>query len=310
MSNRVKKRTKIPRSFNAPSTAAVLLVCRFNAVIQNALLCCPAIRRTYLLLLCSSQINMKPYLSYFQAMVVAATLSSCLHDSPNAAEAPALGREKPIPASTVSEPMPLPRTGAGDFESLIADYESKERGIWQKPELVISILGDLSDKTVADIGAGTGYFTCRMVPKAKRVIGIDIDQRFIRFLDSVNVRLPKQYRERFESRLAKLDDPLLKPGEADAVVVVNTYGYIGNRIQYLKTLSKGMSDGARLLIIDFKKNNLPIGPPEQYKVALNQVEKELITAGFVIEKIDKDALDYQYIVVAVKPLKNKTEGSE
>ena len=64
------------------------------------------------------------------------------------------------------------------------------------------------------------------------------------------------------------------------------------------------------LIIDFKKNNLPIGPPEQYKVALNQVEKELITAGFVIEKIDKDALDYQYIVVAVKPLKNKTEGSE
>ena len=206
--------------------------------------------------------------------------------------------------------MPLPRTGAGTFESLIADYESKERGIWQKPELVISILGDLSDKTVADIGAGTGYFTFRMVPKAKRVIGIDIDQRFIRFLDSVNVRLPKQYRERFESRLAKLDDPLLKPGEADAVVVVNTYGYIGNRIQYLKTLSKGMSDGARLLIIDFKKNNLPIGPPEQYKVALNQVEKELITAGFVIEKIDKDALDYQYIVVAVKPLKNKTEGSE
>jgi SAM-dependent methyltransferase len=247
-------------------------------------------------------------LPYFQIIIVMAVLAACSHESPSNTDTPSMTREKPTPASAVSEPGPLPKTGAGNFESLIADYESKERGIWQKPELVISILGDLSDKTVADIGAGTGYFTFRMVPKAKKVIGIDIDLRFIRFLDSVKVRLPLQYRERFESRLAKPDDPLLQPGEADAVVVVNTYAYIENRIQYLKTLSKGMAPGARLLIIDFKKNNLPIGPPEEYKVSLTQVEKELITAGFGIEKIDKDALDYQYIVLAVKPIKTKTEG--
>lgn len=244
---------------------------------------------------------MNRYSPFFQiVLLLSAFLSACRHESQPAADAPVLLREKPAPASTVSEPMPLPKTGAGNFESLVADYESKERGIWQKPELVISMLGDLGDKTVADIGAGTGYFTFRLVPKAKKVIGIDIDQRFIRFLDSVNVRLPAQYRERFESRLAKPNDPLLKAGEADAVVMVNTYGYIQNRIQYLKTLSKGMSPGAKLLIIDFKKNNLPIGPPEEYKVALGQAEKELITSGFAIEKIDKDALDYQYIILAVK----------
>jgi len=253
---------------------------------------------------------MKQYLLYAGVTIATTFFFACRHDAPNSGDSPALSREKPAPVSTVSEPMPLPKAGAGNFESLIADYESKERGIWQKPELVISMLGDLSDKTVADIGAGTGYFTFRLLPKAKKVIGIDIDQRFIRFLDSVHVRLPKQYRERFESRLAKFDDHLLKPGEADAIVVVNTYGYISNRIQYLKTLSVGMSPGARLLIIDFKKNNLPIGPPDEFKVALSQVEKELITAGFVIEKIDKDALDYQYIVLAVKPLKPKTAGSE
>jgi SAM-dependent methyltransferase len=252
---------------------------------------------------------MKRYIPFFQVIIVMAALAACGHESPTPADSPAMTREKSAPASRVSEPSSLPKTGAGNFESLIADYESKERGIWQKPELVISILGDLSDKTVADIGAGTGYFTFRLVPKAKKVIGIDIDLRFIRFLDSVKVRLPVQYRDRFESRLAKPDDPLLKPGEADAVVVVNTYGYIENRVQYLKTLSKGMAPGARLLIIDFKKNNLPIGPPDEYKVALNQVEKELLTAGFSIETIDKDALDYQYIVLAVKPLKTKTEGS-
>lgn len=252
---------------------------------------------------------MKRYLSFSQAVVWAAFFCACRHESPNVTDAPSLAREKPAPATSVSEPVPLPKTGAGNFESLVADYESKERGIWQKPELVISMLGDLSDKTVADIGAGTGYFTFRLVPKAKKVIGIDIDRRFINFLDSVNVRLPATYRKRFESRLAKPDDPLLKAGEADAVVVVNTYGYIQNRVQYLKTLSKGMSPGAKLLIIDFKKNNLPIGPPDEFKVALAQVEKELISAGFAIEKIDSETLDYQYIILAVKPSKTKTESN-
>jgi SAM-dependent methyltransferase len=211
-------------------------------------------------------------------------------------------REKPA-ASTISEPLQLPKTGAGNFESLVADFEDKDRGIWQKPELVISFLGDLKDKTVADIGAGTGYFTFRLVPKAKRVIAIDIDPRFINFLDSVKVRLPEVYRDRFESRLAKFDDPLLKPGEADKVVIVNTYAYIENRAQYLKVLYQGIALGGQLLIIDFKKNNLPVGPPDEYKVSLAQVEHELTTAGFKISKVDKDVLDYQYIILATKPVK-------
>lgn len=204
-------------------------------------------------------------------------------------------------ATTVSEPLLLPKTGAGNFESLVADYEDKDRGIWQKPELVISFLGDLQNETVADIGAGTGYFTFRLVPKAKKVIGIDIDPRFINFLDSVKVRLPAMYRDRFESRLAKFDDPMLKAEEADNVVIVNTYAYIENRVQYLKTLYKGVTPGGQLLIIDFKKNNLPVGPPDEYKVSLAQVEHELSLAGFKVSKVDKDVLDYQYIILAVKP---------
>ena len=201
-----------------------------------------------------------------------------------------------------SEPLQMPHTGEGNFESLVADYESKDRGIWQKPDMVISLLGDLENKTVADIGAGTGYFTFRLVPKAKKVIGIDIDRRFIDFLDSVKVRLPEKYRTRFETRLARPQDPLLRPAEVDAVMIVNTYAYIDDRVRYLRTLLKGLVPGGQLLIIDFKKNNLPIGPPEEYKIALSQVERELVTAGFRIHKIDKDALDYQYIILAEKPV--------
>lgn len=224
----------------------------------------------------------------------------CQNQPKSVSEDPSLIREKPIPATTVSEPVTLPSTGEGNFESLVADFESKDRGIWQKPELVISYLGDLKDKTVADIGAGTGYFTFRLVPKAKKVIGIDIDPRFINFLDSVKVRLPEVYQNRFESRLAKYDDPLLQPEEADKVVIVNTYAYIENRVQYLRTLHKGMAPEGELLIIDFKKNNLPIGPPDEFKVSSTQVEQELKAAGFVVSKVDKEVLDYQYIILAEK----------
>lgn len=243
-----------------------------------------------------AQLNL-PLLAAFALAVM-----GCGDKSAPPPDGPVLAREQPAPTS-MPDPAPLPKTGEGNFESLVADYESKDRVIWQKPDLVLSVLGDLDGKIVADIGAGTGFFTFRMVPKAKKVIGIDIDPRFINFMDSVKVRLPEKYRARFETRLAKPNDPLLQPNEANAVIIMNTYGYIENRAAYLKRVSQGIAPGGQLLIIDFKKNNLPVGPSDEFKVSLNQVEKELADAGFEISKIDKDALDYQYIVLAQKPKK-------
>lgn len=236
----------------------------------------------------------------FRIFMLMLFFSACRESNPPSEGSAVLLQEPSPNAQKVSENLPVPATGEGNFEQLVADFERQDRGIWQKPELVISMLGDLEGKTVADIGASTGYFSFRLVPKAKRVIGIEIDQRFINFMDSVKVRLPEKYQSRFETRLATENDPLLKAAEADAVIIVNTYTYIDDRINYLRTLSKGMSPGAELLIIDFKKNKLPIGPPEKYKVAQRQVEAELREAGFSIEKTDTEALDYQYMILARK----------
>ena len=239
----------------------------------------------------------RPEILLFSVLVLVG-ISACRNDNPPT-DIPTMTREKPAPSAAAAD-RPAPRSGAGNFEALVADYESKDRVIWQKPGMVIAMLGDLKGKTIADIGAGTGYFTFRMVPLAEKVIGVDIDPRFIAFMDSIKVRLPVQYRDRFESRLAKPDNPMLAPAEADAVVIVNTYGYIENRIQYLQTLAKGLKPGGNLLIIDFKKNNLPLGPPDEYKVALGQVEGELAASGFEVSKVDEESLDYQYIILAKK----------
>jgi SAM-dependent methyltransferase len=236
---------------------------------------------------------------YLFALLCVGSLFSCGEKQQTTSEQPSMIRTQ-TGNNKVFEPDLSNIPNEGNFTGMVADYESKDRVIWQKPELVISILGDLEGKTVADIGAGTGFFTFRLVPKAKKVIGIDIDQRFITFLDSIKVRLPIEYRSRFESRLAKPENPMLKNEEVNVVVVVNTYGYIENRVAYLKLLKQGMTKGGRLLIIDFKKNNVPVGPSDEFKVSLQQVEKELLSAGFVIGKIDKESLDYQYIMLATK----------
>lgn len=188
-------------------------------------------------------------------------------------------------------------TDTGFFES----YESTDRGIWQKPGLILETLGDLSDKVVADIGAGTGYLTLQIVPKARKVIAIDIDPRFISYLDSVRVQdLDSIYHARLEPRLARPEDPNLQPQEADVVTIVNTYMYIADRIDYLKNLQQGMTEDGRLLIIDFKKKKTTIGPPSEIRIPLYQVEQELKKAGFSYVQTNDTALDYQYIVMAAK----------
>jgi SAM-dependent methyltransferase len=235
------------------------------------------------------------YLLLFSVFV----FCQCLGEERNPDQAsPGMLREQPATATTVSDTWSPGHSSNGNFEALVSDFESKQRAIWQKPDLAISMLGDLKGKTVADIGAGTGYFTFRLVPKADKVIGIDIDQRFISFMDSVKVRLPKSYQDRFESRLGKPDNPGLKPREANAIMIVNTYGYLENRVKYLQVLSEGLADNNTLLIIDFKKNNLPVGPSTEFKVSTEDVKKELTQAGFTIDKVDTQSLDYQYIVLA------------
>ena len=186
---------------------------------------------------------------------------------------------------------------AGFFEN----YESTNRGIWQKPDLILDLLGDLSDKTVADIGAGTGFLTRRMIPKARKVIAIDIEENFIEYLDSIRTNvLAAQYRDRLETRLAQPDNPQLQPGEADVVIILNTFMYIENRVEYLRILKEGMADRGRLLIVDFKKKNTPVGPPSEIRTPLYRVESELKEAGFKNIQTNDTALDYQYIVLGMK----------
>lgn len=186
----------------------------------------------------------------------------------------------------------------GEFSDLLSDYENQDREYWQKPNEVIRSLGDLSNKVVADIGAGTGYFTFRILPKAKKVIAIDIDDRMTKFVEELKEDLDTEFADKLDVRLATTTDPKLDFKEADIIFLSNTYAYIGNRTNYFRQLATKFNDGGKLVVVDFKKKIVPVHPDQDDRVPLYQVEQELISAGYTITKSDDRSLPYQYILEA------------
>ncbi len=189
---------------------------------------------------------------------------------------------------------------ASDFDLLVKRFEDPNRGSWQNPDLVIDKLGNLSGKVIADIGAGTGYFTFRLAPLAEKVISIDIDQRSLQFIEDKKAELSVEQSEKIETRLTLQDDPLLTSGEADIVLIVNTYHFIEGRVAYLKKVREGLSQDGLLVLVDFKSAEVPVVAPEELMVAMGDAASELESAGFSNIVIDATSLEYQYIITAQK----------
>jgi len=84
------------------------------------------------------------------------------------------------------------------------------------------------------------------------------------------------------------------------MLIVNTYHYFTNRNEYLKKLYKAIKKKGVVLIVDYKKVDLPVGPPQDFLLSFSQVIDEMKTAGFDIVLLDSTTLDYQYILKATK----------
>lgn len=183
------------------------------------------------------------------------------------------------------------------LEELAADFDSPERAAWQKPDEVIALMGDLGGKTVMDIGSGTGYFSFRLVAAGARVISADVDERF---LGIIRDRMAREglTSEQIELRHVPYDSSTLLPGEADIVLIVDTYHHIGNRTEYFAEVRAGLKPGGKLMVVDFFKRDDPVGPPVAMKMAEDTIVAELREAGYTSFTVNRDLLPYQYIIEA------------
>jgi 2-polyprenyl-3-methyl-5-hydroxy-6-metoxy-1,4-benzoquinol methylase len=184
-----------------------------------------------------------------------------------------------------------------DFDALTQRFESARRDAYQQPGKVLSYIGDVSGETIMDIGSGTGYFSFRLVDAGARVIAADVDDRFQNYIrikrDSLGIPESK-----LSLRKIPYDNPMLEKGEADRVIIVNTYHHIENRPDYFSKVKAGLKAGGSLIVIDYFKKQIPVGPPSGMKLPLETVVQELEEAGFTDIETNDSLLEYQYIVIA------------
>jgi cyclopropane fatty-acyl-phospholipid synthase-like methyltransferase len=162
-------------------------------------------------------------------------------------------------------------------EEWARQFDDPKRDAWQKPDVVLDALKLEPAAKVADIGAGTGYFSARIakrVPDGK-VYAADVEPAMVRYLAE------RAHRERLSGLVpvqASGESPNL-PEPVDLVLIVDTYHHMQNRVAYFAKLRESLRSNARIAIIDFKPD-APDGPAPRFRNPPEKVISELAAAGY------------------------------
>jgi len=205
---------------------------------------------------------------------------------------PFLAAQNPTKPLTMEEMHRLHQ----DSKAYIASLEDPRRDEYQKPHDVIMALGLKEGEVVADIGAGSGYFSLRFahhVGDKGRVYAVDINPDMIVYM---NRRIRDMQLKNIVTVLAAPDDPLLMDASIDRFFICDTWHHIENKTQYLALMKKMLKPGGQVIMIDFQKKDLPLGPPFEIKIAREDLVRQMETNGFKLAK-EHTFLPYQYFLV-------------
>ena len=183
-----------------------------------------------------------------------------------------------------------------DSASYIAALEDPARDAWQKPHEVITALGLQPGETIADIGAGSGYFALRFahhVGPSGRVFAVDVSRDMLTYLER---RAAEAELENVQTVLAPPDDPQLPAGSVDRVFVCDVWHHIEAQEGYLARLRKALRPSGEVVMVDFHKRDLPVGPPSSMKIAREDLITQLEANGFRLVR-EHTFLPYQYFLV-------------
>ncbi|MFM2129186.1 MAG: hypothetical protein RL477_732, partial [Pseudomonadota bacterium] len=164
-----------------------------------------------------------------------------------------------------------------DPERWARSFDDPARDAWQKPDEVIAALSLRPTDTVADIGAGTGYFAVRIaraVPQGE-VLAVDVAPRMVAYLAD---RARKTGIANLRAVQGGPSSPDL-PVAADVVLLVDTYHHIDGRIAYFRALHAMLKPGARVAIVDFRPESLR-GAPKHFRLSAEKIAAEMAQAGY------------------------------
>lgn len=211
-------------------------------------------------------------------------------------------------AQIANTPTPTPynkadkieRETSEPFKGDLSRYEREKRAENLQIERIMDLLQISEGKTVADIGAGGGWFSAiasKRVGNKGKIFAVDINEDAIKF---INERKTSEKINNIEAILGKTDDPLLEKNSIDAVLILNTYHEIAEPIIYLKSLKTALKANALVGIIDRD------GDGTDHGIDKNVIIAEAKKAGFSLkEQYDfvEDTMDY-FLIFQIDKLNN------
>jgi ubiquinone/menaquinone biosynthesis C-methylase UbiE len=181
-----------------------------------------------------------------------------------------------------------------------ADWlERSEREKEEAPESALDQMGVRTGMTVADIGAGTGYFSIRLarrVGPAGRVYANDVQPEM---LDLIRRKCEKLNIANIQTVLGSEADPKLPPGKMDLILMVDVYHEFSQPQRMLEAIRTALKPDGRLVQLEYRKEDptIPIRP--DHKMSIAEVKTEVEAEGFKLEKV-LDTLPRQHLFIFVK----------
>ena len=178
--------------------------------------------------------------------------------------------------------------------------ESPDRAAWQKPDQIMDALGIADGSTVADIGAGAGWFTiqlARRIGPNGTVYGQDVQRQM---LEAIRRRVSREGLRNVRARLGTATDPNLPERAIDAILVVDVYPEVevDDRITFLRNLARALKPNGRIGVVNYKPGQGgpgPAAPAEGVRVESTAVEADARAAGLRV--LARQDLPFQYVLV-------------
>lgn len=174
--------------------------------------------------------------------------------------------------------------------------EMPDRDLWQLPEQIMDVLGIAEASVVADVGAGSGWFTVRLARRVGPngvVLAQDVQPEM---LNAISRRVQREGMTNVRTVQGYGSDPRLAPNTLDALVLVGVYNEIADKITMLRNLGAALKPHGRIGVIDFKLQGGGPGPEMNERVDPKIVIRDAAAAGLLLLS-HETFLPYQYFLV-------------
>jgi ubiquinone/menaquinone biosynthesis C-methylase UbiE len=174
--------------------------------------------------------------------------------------------------------------------------ERSEREQEEAPSKAIDALELKPGMVVADIGAGSGYYTTRLAARvgpSGRVYATDIQPGMLALLDR---RIKAEGLSNVTTILGAMDDPKLPPAAIDLAIMVDVYHELQQPQVFLQRLKGAFKPGGRLVLLEFRKEDPSVPILEVHKMSVAEVKQELEAEGYVLDRVI-NTLPWQHIIV-------------